>query len=159
MTLPKRILDCFLAVNVLSSCNAYCSNQTFLLPPSHKLSVAKLMDCTAVATEFMSEKNGHIETETSVGNDRLSIFRAGNKLHVVAHHEATRLKDDEDIYTITAETADFLSANQAVKMIPVVHGLVINKRLGSAIWTESDSTFVLVSDYPMSSSVFLNCKN
>ena len=148
-----------LAVSALSACSAYCANQAYPLPPAQKISFSKPVDCRAVATEFMSEKQGAIVTETSVGTDHLSIRRLGRRLHVVAHHEATHLKDDYEIYNISSETADFLSANQAAKMIPVVHGIVINKRLGSAVWTESDSTFILVSDYPMSSSVFLNCKN
>lgn len=63
------------------------------------------------------------------------------------------------MYTITAETVDFISAVQGIKMLAVVHGLVINKRLSSAVWTESDSTFAAVSDYPMSSIVFLHCVN
>ena len=68
-------------------------------------------------------------------------------------------QEESDFYTVTRETVDFVSAVQSVKELPVVHGLVINKRLGTAVWTESDSTFMFVSDYPVSTDVYLNCIN
>jgi hypothetical protein len=135
------------------------STMTYPLPKPQKVSLTRPLDCRAAATSFISEKGGQLTAESSVGTDHLTIVRSGSKLNVTAHHEGSTLADDVDVYTITAETVDFLSAVQAVKMIPVVHGFVINKRLGSAVWSESDATFVLVSDYPVSSSVFLHCSN
>ena len=121
--------------------------------------MARLVDCHAIASTLISEHGGNVETETTAGTDHLTIVRVGNTLQVTAHHDSAQVADDADVYRITSETVDFISAVQGLKPLPVVHGLVMNKRLGSAVWTESDSTFVLVSDYPSSSSVFLHCTN
>jgi hypothetical protein len=117
------------------------------------------LDCRSIATSFISEKDNQLETKVNVGTDHLGIDRKGRTLRVTALHEGLGVPEETDVYSITAETVDFLSAVQGVKALPVVHGLVINKRLGVAIWNESDATFVLVSDYPVSTDVYLACKN
>jgi hypothetical protein len=134
---------------------------TFALPKPQPVLLSKPMDCRALATTFVSEKAGHLEAETSVGTDHLTIVRVAQMLKITSHHTKVGKDDQEDVdfYSIRSETVDFVSAVQATRQLPVVHGLVINKRLGSAVWSESDSTFVLVSDYPMSTTVFLNCTN
>jgi hypothetical protein len=161
--MTRLIMPVLLLVNAVAlqagGPQATTSKSTYSLPQPQKVSLARPVDCRPVATSFMSEKGGQLTLESSVGTDHLTIVRSGSKLKVTAHHENSSIADDVDVYTITAETVDFLSAVQAVKMIPVVHGFVINKRLGSAVWSESDATFVLVSDYPVSSSVFLRCSN
>jgi hypothetical protein len=132
---------------------------TFPLPPANHVTVDKSLECRSIATSFTSESAKHLETEVSAGTDHLTITRKSGRLSITVHHNKSGDSDDLETYTITSETADFLSAVQGIKMLPVVHGLVINKRLGVAVWTESDSSFVMVSDYPVSTTVFLACRN
>jgi hypothetical protein len=131
----------------------------FGLPPANRITIYKPLECRAIATSFTSETTQHLETEVSTGTDHLTITRKNGRLYVTAHHDRSEISDDSEVYAITSETADFVSAVQGIKMLPVVHGLVINKRLGVAVWTEADSSFVLVSDYPVSTTVFLACRN
>jgi hypothetical protein len=130
----------------------------FRLPPANRITIYKALECRAIATSFTSETTQHLETEVSTGTDHLSINRKNGKLYVTVHHDKSGDSDDSETYTITSETADFVSAVQGIKMLPVVHGLVVNKRLGVAVWTEADSSFVL-SNYPVSTTVFLACRN
>ena len=132
---------------------------TFELPRSRRITLAKPVDCRAIASTFLSEKDGRLEAETKRGTDHLIIIRTGRALEVTTHHEEKSVPEETDVYAITAETVDFVSAVQGTKPLPVVHGLVFNKRLGMAVWSESDSTFFMVSDYPFGSTVFLSCKN
>lgn len=129
------------------------------LPAPKKVSLSKPIDCRAIATTTMSENKGQLEVETGPGKDHLTIVRTGHTLRVTAHHDSTQYPDDEDTYTITSETVDFVSAVEGIKMLPVVHGFVMNKRLGTAVWSESDSTFALVNDNPFTNSVFMRCSN
>jgi hypothetical protein len=107
---------------------------------------------------FISERNGKVEAETSAGADHLTVVRSGKFLRVT-YRDGTQIGGPTDVYTITAETVDFVSAVQGMRTLPAVHSLVINKRMGSAVWTESDSAPVLGSKYPTASSVFLHCVN
>ena len=133
--------------------------QTFPLPAQHRVKLTKSLDCRAIAGTSIGEKNGHLEAEASPGRDHFTVIRTGRFLRVTAHHDVTQTGEETDLYLITGDTKDFISAVQGVKVFPVVHGLVINKRLGSAVWSESDAALILASDYPFSASVFLNCTN
>jgi hypothetical protein len=95
------------------------STTTFALPQAHRISIEYRLDCRAIATSFTSERDGHLETEVSIGTDHLTIVRIGKTLKVTAAHEKSGLPDDSDFYTVTRETVDFVSAVQAVKELPV----------------------------------------
>jgi hypothetical protein len=161
MSIPcvPRLLVCASGLIVTTSAIAAGAPQTFPLPAPHKINVTRPLDCRAIAGTSIGERNGQLEAEASKGTDHFEVIRTGRFLRVTALHDATQIGQETDLYMITAETADFLSAVQGVKVLPVIHGLVINKRLGSAVWSESDSALILASDYPFAASVFLNCTN
>jgi len=107
----------------------------------------------------LARRTGIWRRKPAQGKTYFTVVRAGHFLRVTAHHDVTQTGEETDLYTITGDSQDFISAVQGVKLLPVIHGLVINKRLGSAVWNESDSALILASDYPFTASVFLNCTN
>lgn len=106
---------------------------------------------------MLSESKGQVVIEAAVGTDHIEVKKVGRYLRLLVHHE--HAVDETERYNITAETPYYLSAIQAPMPLPGVRGLVINKRLGSAIWTLTDSEFAFVSEFPDSTSVLLECKN
>jgi len=131
----------------------------FQVPPGKRITTVSPLDCKAISSTLVSEKDGKFQTQTNKGTDHLTIKRSGKTLLITAHHDNSGLSPDTDIYQITAESRDYLSAVQHTKLLPVVHGLVINKRLGTAIWTESDPEFIFVSEQPSSDIIVLDCNN
>lgn len=158
-TVLQRFEVCAWSLMISTSAPAAAPPQTFALPTQHRVKLTKPLDCRAIAGTSIGEKNGHLEAEASPGKDHFTVVRAGHFLRVTAHHDVTQTGEETDLYAITGDTQDFIYAVQGVKLLPVIHGFVINKRLGSAVWSESDSALILASDYPLTASVFLNCTN
>jgi hypothetical protein len=147
-----------LLVACLGTTLAICGE--YPAPVPRRIEATGNMDCLGILSSMVSEKNGEFVTDVHKSTDHLTIRRVKNNLEVTAHHTPpASITEESDSYQITADTRDYLSAVQRPKLLPVLHGLVINKRLGTAIWTESDSEFVFVSEQPGSDTVVLACSD
>jgi hypothetical protein len=131
----------------------------FPAPQPKRINVTGHLDCVGIVSTVVMEKGGKFIAEVDKSTDHLAIKRVGKSLEVTALHTPPDKKPQTDVYQITADTRDYLSAVQHPGMLPTVHGIVINKRLGTAIWTESDAEFVLVSEQPNSDTVVLACSD
>ncbi len=159
MNLTAALLVPFCSIFVAAAA-AQSSSPTFLLPRPHRINLARPLDCHAIASTYIADhRDGRLQVVTSTGTDHLTITQVGPTLRVVAHHQSSEIPEDTDTYRITAETSAYASAVQGIRMLPVVHGLVINKETGTAIWSESDAAEVLVSDQPFATDVYMDCRN